>query len=143
LTVPRAVFTPWKCGDCDAHGQIRHAIQASPEFVAERTAEQHARKSPECHQRAQSAQAAAARLSPRDRHILTTARIKRKLMADALRIQRTQERTAAIAAMCERWGVAADTLSDVEKLVAYKSAGSPTRANWIAGKATRKGYAFT
>jgi hypothetical protein len=45
--------------------------------------------------------------------------------------------------MCERWGVQADTLSDVEKLVAYKTAGSPTRKNWVAGKVTRKGYAFT
>jgi hypothetical protein len=83
------MFTPWKCGDCGAHGKIRHEREHTAADIARWTTKQHALKSPACHQKAVQAQDTLARLKPRDRHIIVTARIKRKLMADALRVQRT------------------------------------------------------
>lgn len=106
------MFTPWKCGDCGAHGKINHFKGAPATAMARWTAQAHARKSPECHQRDRERRMAQAQMSPRDRHILVTARIKRKLVADSLRIQRK-----------------ADPVN--------------TRHEWLAGRATRKGYAFT
>lgn len=137
------MFTPWKCGDCGAHGKIRHERADNAARIARWTAERHRMKSPECHQRAQAAQTAVARLTPRDRHIIVTARIKRKLMADALRVQRNADRAAAVAAFCGRWSVEPDTLTRDERITAYGSAPGDTRKNWVAGKMTRKGYAFT
>lgn len=122
------MFTPWKCGDCGAHGEIRREREHTAADIARWAAKQHARKSPECHQRAQLAQAVTARLTARDRHILITARIKRKLMADAIRVRRKADWDAAAA------------LEDGP----YRSAVlARTRKEWLAGKVTRKGYAFT
>lgn len=106
------IFTPWKCGDCGVHGRIRHERQHTAADVARWTAIEHSRKSPECHLRAVQAQNVLSQLTPRDRHILITARIKRKLAADALRLQR-------------------------------KADPARVRVEWLAGRVTRKGYAFT
>lgn len=132
-------FTPWKCDTCGVGGKIRHDKGATPELIGKWASQEHAGKSPECHQRGSAARNALAQLTPRDRHIIVTARIKRKLMADSLRIQRTTEREAAIVAFYGR----RDPLTRDELIVAYTTAGSPTRKNWMVGKATRKGYAFT
>lgn len=136
-------FTAWKCADCGVGGKIRHDKGATPELIGKWSSQEHAGKSPECHQRAKRDHNVLAQLTPRDRHILVTARIKRKLMADALRIQRSQERADAVVAFCQRWGVPADSLTRNERIAAYTTAGIPTRKNWLAGKVTRKGYAFT
>lgn len=136
------MFTPWKCGDCGAHGKIRHERTDNAARIARWTAEQHRMKSPACHQRAQASQDILARLKPRDRHILITARIKRKLMADALRMQRKADRDAAVAAFCAKWGLDG-VLTRAELIAAWGSMPGATRQNWMAGKATRKGYAVT
>lgn len=137
------MFTPWKCGDCGAHGKIRHDPIHTAADIARWTSKQHAVKSPACHQKATQTQDALARLNPRDRHILLTARIKRKLMADALRIQRNAGREAAENMWCDRWNLIRATLTREERLMAWNAAVDVTRKRWTEGKATRKGYAFT
>lgn len=138
------MFTPWKCGDCGAHGKIRHELQHTAADIGRWTMAEHKRKSPACHQKAVKEARESAQLTPRDRHILITARIKRKLCADALRVQRSQERASAVVAFRGRWTLTASyALTPAELIAAYTTAGSPTRKNWLAGKATRKGYAFT
>lgn len=122
------MFTPWKCGDCGAHGKIRHDRADNAARIARWTSEEHARKSPACHQKAAAAQDVLARLKPRDRHILITARIKRRLMADALRLQRAADREAAA--------------SIPDESTARDRRGK-TRRDWMLGRASRKGYCIT
>lgn len=122
-------FTPWKCADCGAGGRIRHDKGATPELIGKWSSQEHAGKSPQCHQRAVRDRNVLAHLTPRDRHIIVTARIKRKLMADSLRIQRQADREAAAA-----------VVDDAD--LRYQAL-SKTRREWLMGKATRKGYAFT
>jgi hypothetical protein len=64
-------------------------------------------------------------------------------MADALRLQRKAGRDAAENMWCDRWNVKRETLTRREKLLAWGAAVDATRKNWMAGKASRKGYAFT
>lgn len=129
------MFTPWKCGDCGAHGKIRHEPQHTAADISRWTMQQHAMKAPACHKAAMERLVKEAResaqLSPRDRHIIVTARIKRKIMADALRVQRKADREAAAAA-------AKDHRPEYRAALLSK-----TRKEWLAGKVGRKGYAFT
>lgn len=141
------MFTPWKCGDCGAHGKIRHESQHTAADISRWTMQQHGMKSPACHKAAMERLVKEARessmLKPRDLHILTTARMKRKLVVDAIRVQRTQGRDAAVATFCDRWNLIPATLTREERITAWAATVDVTRKEWLAGRKTRKGYAFT
>lgn len=141
------MFTPWKCGDCGAHGKIRHEPTAAQADVARRTAQQHAIKAPACHkagmERLVKAARESAQLSPRDQHILITARIKRRIAADAILAHRARGRETAVATFCDRWNLIPATLTGEERIAAWASSVDVTRKEWLAGRAARKGYAFT
>lgn len=73
----------------------------------------HAGKSPACHQKGLKNTVTPAGLTPRERHILITARTKRKVLADMLRTLR----------------VGPDRVAK--------------RKEWVAGMKSRKGYCAT
>lgn len=87
-------FFPWKCSDCGKGGAIRHEKGATRQQIIQAAGKVHAQKSPECHAREAQRQLALLTVNdikPRDRHILISARIKRKVMADALRQMRAAD----------------------------------------------------
>lgn len=90
--------TPWRCPDCGANGVVHHKSGATPEDIIRWTEAQHNQKSPRCADDAAFAKRACfpavVRLTARDRHILVTVRVKRKLMADSWRAQRKTDSKA-------------------------------------------------
>lgn len=130
-------FYPWKCEDCGRGGQVRHKDNATRAQVSKATALAHAQKSPECHVAGLHKQAqlvaVAQGLSPRDRHILHSARVKRRMMADAMREMRIiapapPERSGEAWNMwCAKVGPKRDSL----------------RKQFKQTRVLRRGYAFT
>lgn len=130
-------FYPWKCEDCGRGGQVRHKPDATRAQVTKAIGLAHAQKSPECHVKGLSKQAAlmtvAQGLKPRDRHILQSARLKRRLMADAMREMRIRapappERSGEAWNMwCAKVGPKRDGL----------------RKQFKQSRVLRKGFAFT
>lgn len=106
-------------------------------MVSKATGLAHAQKSPECHVKSLNKQAAmmvaANGLKPRDRHVLQSAKVKRRMMADALREMRIvapapPERSGEAWAMwCAKVGPTRDGL----------------RKQFKQTRALRRGYAFT
>lgn len=131
-------FYPWKCDDCGKGGQVRHKAGATRAQVSKATSLAHAQKSPDCHVKALQKQAAmlsvATGLKPRDRHILLSAKLKRRIMADALR----DMRGGRVPAPLERSGEAWDMWC---AKVGPKRSGM--REQFKQTRALRKGFAFT
>lgn len=117
-------------------GRVRLPETATQADVVVAAGKVHRLKSPACHQRETRRQLAMLRtdtVTARDRHILISARIKRKLMADALRQMRGNAPAPA-----ERSGDAwAAWLAKVGPM------RETTRKRFIQAKKLRNGYAFT
>lgn len=87
-------FFPWKCSDCGVGGAVRHKKDATRHQIITAAGKVHAQKSPQCHAKETQRQMAILSvngITPRDKHVLISARIKRKLMADALRQMRAAD----------------------------------------------------
>jgi len=129
-------YFPWKCSDCGKGGAIRHHKGATRDQIIKLAGASHAVKSPECHAKETQRQTAllqANDIKPRDRHILVSARIKRRLMADALRQMR-----GTVAAPPERSGPAWDAW-----LAQVGHQRQTTRKTFMESRKLRNGYAFT
>lgn len=129
-------FFPWKCTGCGASGSVRHGRDATKPQILRMAGVAHAGKSPQCHAQEAKRQLAMLRtdtVTTRDRHLLISARIKRKLMADALRQMR-----GFTAAPAERSGDAWDAW-----LAKVGPQRETTRKQFIQAKKLRNGYAFT
>lgn len=129
-------FFPWKCSDCGVGGSVRHKKDATRQQVYTIAGQEHARKAPQCHAKEAQRQLAILAvngITPRDKHILISARIKRRLMADALRQMR-----GILRAPAERSGAAWD-----EWLGQVGQQRRTTRKTFMESRRLRKGHAFT
>jgi hypothetical protein len=86
-------YYPWSCPRCRASGRFKHVENATEQQLAQAYSLAHAQHSPECHAAGLAAQhilrtQVPEDLTPREKHILISVRIKRKIMADALRDMR-------------------------------------------------------
>lgn len=132
----RHVFFPWECSDCHVKGRVRLPANATAGDVTVAAGKVHRLKSPACHQKEAQRQLKMLRtdtVTARDRHILISARIKRKLMADAMRQMR-----GIVAAPAERSGD--DWAAWLAKVGPQRET---TRKQFIQAKKLRNGYAFT